>query len=331
MVKIHTLGDMPVKVLFIILYDFIVGTLCLIFGVSLLSTGLESINKNLMKKVITSFTSNVFTAFITGILLTALVQSSAAITVMTVGFVNSGLMQLTQAVGIIYGANIGTTITAQLMSFRLTDYAPLILAAGAAASLLSKRHSMKGVGRALIGFGFMFLGLKILNSGVPYIKESEMVYDIFASYGKNPYFGLVIGIITTMLVQSSSATVGLTIVLFNAGLISFEAAIGLTLGDNIGTCISAQIASIGTNLPARRTAWAHTLYNIIGAVAATILLLPFANMIRTVTSALGQDKTRLVANAHTIFNIISALVFLPMTKHYVRFIEAAVPARTGFD
>jgi len=312
------------KLLLIIILGFFTGTLCLSFGVRLLSTGLESINKNRMKRVISRFTSNVFTAFITGTLLTALVQSSTAITIMTVSFVNSGLMQLTQAVGIIYGANIGTTVTAQLMSFRLTDYAYLILATGIIISLIAKKHSLKGIGKAITGFGLMFLGLKILNWGVPFIKESEKVYNLFLTYGKNQYAGFIIGIIITMLVQSSSATVGLTIVLFNAGLISFEAALGLTFGDNIGTCISAQIASIGTNLSARRTAWSHTLYNIIGAVAAMVMLKPFANLIITVTAALGQDKTRLIANAHTIFNVLSALVFLPFTKFYVRFIETVV-------
>lgn len=312
------------QLLLIILLDFVTGTLCLSFGVRLLSTGLESINKNRIKKVIRRFTSNVFTAFITGTLLTALVQSSTAITIMTVSLVNSGLMQLAQAVGIIYGANIGTTVTAQLMSFRLTDYAYLILILGLIINLISRKHSLKGLGKAICGFGLMFIGLKILNSGVPLIKESETVYNIFLSYGKNQYAGLILGIIITMLVQSSSATVGLTIVLFNAGLISFEAALGLTIGDNIGTCISAQIASIGTNLAARRTAWSHTLYNIIGAVAAMAILKPFANLIITITSALGQDETRLIANAHTIFNVLSALVFLPLTKFYVRFIEAVV-------
>ncbi|HHV98267.1 MAG TPA: Na/Pi cotransporter family protein [Clostridiaceae bacterium] len=312
------------KLLLIILLDFITGTLCLSFGVRQLSTGLENINKNRMKNIIRRFTSNVFTAFITGIILTALVQSSTAITIMTVGFVNSGLMQLTQAVGIIYGANIGTTVTAQLMSFRLTDYALYIIAAGLVINLVSRKHSVKGIAKAITGFGLMFLGLKILNTGVPLIKESETVYNLFLTYGKNQYTGLIIGIIITMLVQSSSATVGLTIVLFNAGLISFEAALGLTIGDNIGTCITAQIASIGTNLSARRTAWSHTLYNIIGAVCAIILLKPFANLIIAVTSALGQDKTRLIANAHTIFNVLSAIVFLPLTKLYVKFIETVV-------
>jgi len=312
------------KLLLIILLDFVTGTLCLSFGIRLLSTGLENINKNRMKNVIRRFTSNVFTAFITGTILTALVQSSTAITIMTVGLVNSGLMQLTQAVGIIYGANIGTTVTAQLMSFRLTDYAYLILAAGIIINLISRRHSVKGLAKAITGFGLMFLGLKILNSGVPLIRENETIYNLFLSYGKNQYAGLFIGIIITMLVQNSSATVGLTIILFNAGLISFEAALGLTMGDNIGTCISAQIASIGTNLSARRTAWSHTLYNIIGAAAAMIMLKPFANLVIAVTSMLGQDKTRLIANAHTIFNVLSAIIFLPLTKFYVKFIETVI-------
>ena len=297
------------------------------YGVHLMSNGLEKANAKLMKKLVTTFTKNVPAAVITGTLITAIVQSSTAVTVITVGFVNSGLMRLTQAVGIIYGANIGTTITAQLMSFKIANIAWAALVIGIGLNILSKKRSIKNVSLIVMGFGFMFTGLNILNSGVPYIKQSQTAYELFKTYGQNPYIGLLTGMIATMLVHSSSATVGLTIVLFNSGLINLEAAIGLTLGDNIGTCITAQLASLGTNISARRTAWAHTLYNVIGVVIAVLLLSPLTRLIQHVTFALGQDKTRLIANTHTIFNVLSAMVFLPVTKYYVNFIEWVVPDR----
>jgi len=231
------------------------------------------------------------------------------------------MLKLTQAVGIIYGANIGTTITAQLMSFRLTNFSYIIIGLGLLIAFFSKRRTPANMGWALTGLGIMFAGLNILNLGVPYIKENDNIYELFRVYGQNPLIGLLTGMVTTMLVQSSSATVGLTIVLFNTGLISFESALGLTLGDNIGTCITAQLSSIGTSISAKRTAWAHTLYNVIGTIIAFIFLKPFAFMIQAITYGIGQDETRLIANAHTIFNILSALVFLPITGYYVKFLE----------
>jgi len=224
-------------------------------------------------------------------------------------------------VGIIYGANIGTTITAQLMSFNLTNSANIIIGLGLLIAFFSKRKSLTNMGWALTGLGIMFAGLNILNSGVPYIKENQSIYELFKTYGQNPLIALLIGMVTTMLIQSSSATVGITIVLFNAGLIGFESALGLTLGDNIGTCITAQLSSIGASISAKRAAWAHTLYNVIGVIIAIILLKPFASLVQAVTFGIGQDKTRLIANAHTIFNVLSAIIFLPITGYYVKFLE----------
>jgi phosphate:Na+ symporter len=286
-----------------------------------MSSSLEKANAGRIKKYIAAFTGKVSTAFITGIAVTAAVQSSTAITVITVGLVNAGLMRLPQAIGIIYGSNIGTTITAQLMAFNLTDSCYILLVIGAVFKFTARKNSSKCIASAVIGVGLMFTGLSILNSGVPYIRESETTYRLFKTYGGNPFIGLFLGMIATMLVHSSSATVGITIVLFNSGLINFDAALGITFGDNIGTCITAQLASLGTSVWARRTAWAHTLYNVIGVIVAIILFIPFSNLVQYITFYSGQDKTRLVANAHTIFNVLSALLFLPVTKHYVKFIE----------
>jgi len=297
------------------------------YGVNSLSKGLENMNMQIIRRAITRFSDKVLKSFLAGTVITALVQSSSAVTAITVGLVNSGLMQLTQAVGIIYGANIGTTVTAQLISFKLTDLALPILVIGLIIRYIPKNRILKNSGKVISGLGFMFSGINVLNSGITYIKQSEFVYNLFKTYGNNPFFGLLIGTITTMMIQSSAATVGFTIVLFNSHMISLNGALGLVLGDNIGTCITAQLASIGTGIQARRTAWSHTIYNVIGAFLAMSLLNPFSKLIMFITDLLGQDHSRLIANAHTIFNLMSALLFLPITKYYVKFIEWIVPDR----
>ena len=314
---------------FQIIFNLFGGTALLMYGVDFMGGGLEKASGKVMRKILSILTKNIYVAFFVGTVLTMLVQSSTAITVMTVGFVNAGLMNLTQAVGIIYGTNIGTTITAQLMSLKLTHIALPVIAIGFFIMSFSKKDSTRNFGQALMGFGLMFLGLKTLNASLPYIQESETARQLFLQYGQNPFLGLFVGMIATMLIHSSAATVALTISLFSADMISFYAAVGLTLGDNIGTCVTAQLASLKANTAARRTAWAHTLYNVIGVVIAVIVLRPFSGMIEWITfSLLHEPKAFLVANTHTLFNIISALVFLPITKYYVLFLEKIIPDRT---
>jgi phosphate:Na+ symporter len=305
----------------IIFLNFIVGGICLIFGVNLMSDGLEKININRIKYALSKFTSNTFISLVTGTIITALVQSSTAVTIITVGFVNAGLLKLTQAIGVIYGANIGTTITAQFMSFNLSGFAPIFVFVGLVIKVIAKRYSVINIGRAIIGFGFMLMGINILSWSIPYIEKSIFVKNIFIKYGKNPYLGMVIGTVTTMLIHSSSATVGITIVLFNGDLISFYAALGLILGDNIGTCFTAQIACINSSISAKQTAWAHTLYNVIGSLLVLLILDPFASCVKNITYLLGQNKSKFVANAHTIFNVLSAAVFLPFNRQYEAFIK----------
>ncbi len=318
------------KILLLILGNLLVGSITLTWGVGMMGQGLEQLNTKTMKKILTKYTSNVLSAFATGTVATALVQSSTAITVLTVSLVNGGLLTLTQAVGIIYGTNIGTTITAQLMSFPIMDLGVYALPLGICIYIVGRKKDLQHIGTTIIGLGFMFLGLKILNFSIPYIRNSQVAYTLFATYGQNPFIGLIVGMIATMLVHSSSATIGLTIVLFNTGLITYPSAIGLTLGDNIGTCITAQIASIGTHVSARRTAWAHTLYNIIGVLIALIFFRPFLQLVTKTTVFLGQSNERLIANTHTLFNIMSALLFLPITPYYVRLIRRIIPDRPKY-
>lgn len=316
-----------------LIYGLIGGTALLMYGVDKMTGGLEKASGTLMKKMLSILTGNVLSSFLVGTFLTALVQSSTAVTVLTVGFVNAGLMKLPNAIGIIYGANIGTTITAQLMAFsfslNLTEIALPILGIGFAISIFSKKQIIKNTGEAIMGFGLMFLGLSILNSGIPYMKESPTLKYFFQTYASNPILGIILGMVATALVHSSAATVGLVMVLGQAGLLDLQSAICIMLGDNIGTCITAQMASFNANINARRTAWGHTIYNIAGVLMVAIVLPYFVWFIEWFTKTMqpnaGLDTQ--IANSHTLFNTISALIFLPINKYYVRFLETFIRKR----
>jgi phosphate:Na+ symporter len=320
-----------------LIFGLIGGTALLMYGVDKMGEGLEKASGEMMKKILSVLTGNVFSAFVVGIALTVLVQSSTAITVLTVGFVNAGLMKLPQAIGIIYGANIGTTITAQLMAFsfkfKLTDIALPVLGIGFAISYFAKNKTLKNVGEAIMGFGIMFLGLKILNGGIPFMKNSETMKFFFETYARIPIVGIAMGALATALVHSSSATVGLVMVLAQAGLIDIQTAVCIMLGDNIGTCITAQLASLTGNIHARRTAWAHTLYNLFGILATWAVLPWFVKSIVWLTSHF-QGTTDIgvqIANSHTYFNLFSAVVFLPITKYYVKFLETVIKGKDADD
>lgn len=312
------------------IFGLIGGTALLMYGVDMMGDGLERASGKLMKKILSVLTGNIWSAFFVGIATTVLVQSSTAITVLTVGFVNSGLMNLSQAIGIIYGANIGTTVTAQLMAFsfkfKLTEIALPVLGLGFAISYFAKKDVIKNIGSAIMGFGIMFLGLKILNSGVPFIQESESIRLFFQDYASITIVGIILGAVATAMVHSSSATVGLVLMLGQAGVITLPGAIAIMLGDNIGTCITAQLASATGNINARRTAWAHTLYNVIGVAICAVLIGPFIHLIEIFTQYVyGSSEIGLqIANSHTVFNVVSALVFLPFHKVYVAFLEKII-------
>ncbi len=319
-----------------LIFGIIGGTALLMFGVDMMGAGLQKASGEMMRKMLSILTDKVWGAFLVGTFLTALVQSSTAITVLTVGFVNAGLMKLPQAIGIIYGANIGTTITAQLMAFsfkfKLTEIALPVLGIGFAISQTAKNKTLTSIGDALMGFGVMFLGLKILNQGIPFMRENETLRFFFENYASIPMIGILLGMVATALVHSSAATVGLVIVLGQAGLIDLRAAICIMLGDNIGTCITAQIASLSGTINARRTAWAHTIFNSVGVILVAVILPYFVVLIENLTSLIQPygDIGSQIANSHTLFNLITALVFLPFTKQYVKILETVIKPK-GLD
>lgn len=317
-----------------LIFGLIGGTALLMFGIEMMGDGLEKVSGPAMKRILGALTGNVFKSTLVGMLITALVQSSTAVTVLTVGFVNAGLLKFSQAVGIIYGANIGTTVTAQLMAlsfrFKLTDIALPMIGLGFAISYFAKKDTFKNLGSAIMGFGLMFYGLKILNAGAPIMQSSEALRHFFANYASIPLVGVLLGILATAMVHSSAATVALVMVLGTTGLIDFPTAIYLTLGDNIGTCITAQLASLSGNINARRTAWAHTLYNTAGVVLVFFLVPQFSRLVETITYsyAPGAGLDVLIANTHTIFNVASAVIFMPFTKIFVHLLETIVKDRS---
>ncbi len=310
----------------VILINFIIGSVLIIIGVKTIGGALECASSKLLKKAMRLLSKNELTSFLAGILLTGLVQSSTAVTILTVGFVDSGIMGLESAVGIIFGANIGTTFTAQFMSFNIIQYSRYILIAGCILGF-GPIKKLKVIGDVLIGIGLLFSGLELMGKSADIIKGNAFLTEWLQAHADNLFLCLVTGLTVTALVQSSSATVGMTIILFNSGLMPFASAVALTLGDNIGSCIAAQIAGFKSGTAGKRTAWAHTIYNILGVALALVTLPQFCTIVQECTRLLGQGSNRLIANAHTIFNFLSAILFLPISKYYVKFLEFIIPEK----
>ncbi|MFC1716238.1 Na/Pi cotransporter family protein [Candidatus Poribacteria bacterium] len=300
----------------------VVGGLALfLYGIGLMGTGLQKIAGDKMRRILGLLTISPWTGTLVGAGVTAIIQSSSATTVMVIGFVNAGLMTLTQAIGVIYGANIGTTVTAQLLAFKITKYALPILAVGFAIQFVCKKDIYKYFGLFLLGFGILFLGLSTMTGQTKMLADSDTARNVFVYYSRNPILGLLTGMIVTFIVQSSSATVGLVLALATMGLIDLNGAIPLILGDKIGTTITALLASIGVGRSAKRAAVAHLMFNVIGAVIVLILLRFYLPIILYTS----DDIARQVANAHTMFSIGNTLIFLPFTGLFAKFIKAIIP------
>jgi len=306
-----------------LIFGLIGGLGLFIFGIHLMGTGLHKAAADKMRKILAALTTTPFIGMLVGLVTTSIIQSSSATTVMLVGFVNAGLMTLKQAIGVIYGANIGTTVTAQLIAFKLTDYALPIIGLGMGLNLFAKKRFYKNMGEFLFGFGILFLGLNILTGSVKPFGTSESVRNAFIIFSKSPLTGIITGMIVTAIIQSSSVTTGLVLALASVGLVDLRGAIPLILGCNIGTCITALLASIGTTISARRTAVAHITFNITGV----FLFLPFIPYYQKLVEITSSDVMRQCANAHTMFNVTMTLFFLPLTALLARTVEKVVPGK----
>ncbi|MFO7982977.1 MAG: Na/Pi cotransporter family protein [Desulfuromonadales bacterium] len=315
-----------------LIFGLVGGLGLFLFGMKTMSEGLQKVAGNRMRQILAALTTNRFVGTFVGMAVTAIIQSSTATTVMVVGFVNAGLMSLVQSIGVVLGANIGTTVTAQLIAFKITKYALPAIGLGTAFKLFATNRKWSYGGEILLGFGLLFFGLSIMKNSFDPVKTSTEFQQIFTVVGDNPLLGVAIGAILTMIVQSSTATLGITLALASSGLLSFAGAFALVLGENIGTTITANIAAIGTNLAARRTALAHFMFNFLG-VAYMILLMPFfMGIVDSITPgspdlivqtaeqatqmgvSVGDNPAiaRHIANTHSLFNIINTIIFLPL-------------------
>jgi len=314
-----------------------------IFGMKTMSEGLQQVAGEKVRTFLAAVSSNRLLALVTGTGVTALIQSSSATTVMLIGFVNAGLMTLQQAVGVILGANIGTTVTAQLIAFKITDLALPAIALGVGLRFFARRRRHRHYGDVILGFGLLFFGLLTMKNGLAPIKKDPAFVAFFTRFAAEDLAGIILCVLTgavlTMIVQSSSATVGLTMALAAQGLISFPGAVALVLGENIGTTITAQLATIGSGPNAKRAANAHTLFNVIGVVLMIIIFPFFLSITEAATAWLGYgpvdllvggerpNVSRYIANAHTLFNVINAFLFLSCLPLLVKAATWLTPAK----
>lgn len=303
------------------------GLSLFLYGMQMMSSGLENIAGNKMKSILEKLTANRFLGVIVGAIITAVIQSSSATTIMVVGFVNTGMMTLSQAVWIIMGANIGTTITGQLISLDIGALAPLFAFFGVAAIVFLKSPKINYIGQILAGFGVLFIGMDMMGASMAPLKESQEFISLITRFS-NPVLGILAGAVFTAVIQSSSASVGILQTLAAGGLIPLSSAVFVLFGQNIGTCITAVLASIGTNKNAKRTTLLHLLFNIIGTTVFTIvcLILPLTNFVESITPA---NPTAQIANMHTIFNIATTLLLLPLGNYLAKLAVIILPERAG--
>ena len=299
------------------------GLALFLYGMQMMSTGLEAAAGNRMKSILEKLTSNRVKGVLFGPAITAVIQSSSATTVMVVGFVNSGLMTLKQAVWVIMGANIGTTITGQLIALDIGAIAPLFAIAGVGAIMFIKSEKVHHISSIFAGLGILFMGMDMMGAAMSPLKESEAFISLMTKFD-NPLLGILVGALFTAVIQSSSASVGILQALASTGMIPLSSAVFVLFGQNIGTCITAVLASIGMKVNAKRTTVIHLLFNIIGTVLFTVICLvtPYVTWIEAMTPG---DPVAQIANAHTVFNIVTTLLLLPFGTHMANIAVRILP------
>ena len=292
------------------------GLALFLYGMQMMSTGLEAAAGNKMKSILEKLTSNRFKGVLVGAAITAVIQSSSATTVMAVGFVNSGLMTLNQAVWVIMGANIGTTITGQLIALDIGAIAPVFAIAGVAAMMFVKSEKVHHISSIFAGLGVLFMGMDMMGAAMEPLQKSEAFINLMTQFS-NPLLGILVGAVFTAVIQSSSASVGILQALAATGMIPLSSAVYVLFGQNIGTCITAVLASIGTKVNARRTTVIHLMFNIIGTVIFTVVCMvtPYVHLVESITPG---DPVAQIANAHTIFNIVTTLLLLPFGNYMAK-------------
>ena len=297
-----------------------------LFGMTVMSESIEKVAGAKLRSILEVFTTNRFTGLIVGIIFTGIIQSSSACTVMVVSFVNSGLMSLYQAAGVIYGANIGTTITSQLVSFNLSEAAPVFLLAGVLTMMLGKgKRNADKIGEVIVGFGILFMGLSSMSGAMAGMKDSPAVMNLLKSLD-SPLLAVLMGTVLTAIIQSSSVTVSIVLLMANEGLLGLPISLFIILGCNIGACASAVLASLTGKKDAKRAAMIHFLFNVIGTVLLYVILMIGMNqVVDGIMSISGNNAGRFVANAHTIIKVFQVIVLFPFSNLIVKLTYVLVP------
>jgi phosphate:Na+ symporter len=298
------------------------GLALFLLGMDRMTESLRLIIGDRSRKLLEALTTNRFVGLATGAGITAVIQSSSVTTVLVVGFISAGLMTFVQSIPVILGSNIGTTITAQIIAFKVTTWALVLVAAGFGISAIAKRESRKAQGTAIMGLGLVFFGMLVMGEAMNPLRSYEPFIEAMHTLD-NPLLGIMVGALLTALIQSSSATTGIVIVLAGQGMVSPEAGIALVLGANIGTSVTAMLAAIGKPREAQRAAVAHLVFNVMGV----ILWIPFIAFLASLVASIGGGTAREIANAHTVFNVINALIFLPFVNQFAAFVTRLVPDR----
>ena len=292
-----------------------------LYGMKLMGDGLENAAGERLKSILERLTSNKYIGVLVGAGVTAIIQSSSATTVMVVSFVSAGLMTLAQAVCVIMRANIGTTITAQMVSFDLDAIAPIFIGVGAVILLVAKKKKVRDIASIILGFGILFVGMGTMSTAMKPISEASWFKDFVIIVANNSILGLLAGLAMTAVVQSSSATTGILVALATTGSIDMNLAFPVILGCNMGTCVTALLASLGANRTAKKAALIHLLFNTLGA----LLFLPFIKPFIALVESTDPNVARQVANAHTIFNITVTVILLPLAMYLVKLVNKILP------
>ncbi|NLL80249.1 MAG: Na/Pi cotransporter family protein [Clostridiales bacterium] len=296
-----------------------------LFGMKLMSEGIEKAAGAKLRNILEMFTSNRFLGMIVGIIFTGIVQSSSACTVMVVSFVNSGLMNLYQAAGVIFGANIGTTVTSQLVSFNLSEAAPVFLLGGVLAVMFSKSENVKKIGEVVLGFGILFMGLTGMSDAMAGLRESPHVVEILGSL-ENHLFAVLVGFLLTAVIQSSSVTVSIVLLMASQGLLALPITLYIILGCNMGSCVSALLASLAGKKDAKRAAMIHFLFNVIGSAVVFVLLsIAGGTIVEMIQGISGDNAGRFVANAHTIIKVFQVIILFPFSRWIVKLTYLLIP------
>ncbi|MEK3888740.1 Na/Pi cotransporter family protein [Bacillus sp. FSL K6-3431] len=308
-----------------VIFTFVGGLGIFLYGIKSMGDGLQKVAGDGLRDLLDRFTTKPIMGVLTGIVVTTLLQTSSGTTVLTIGLVTAGFMTLRQAIGVIMGANIGTTTTAFIIGINISEYSLPIIALGAFLIFFFKNHKVNNFGQVFFGFGALFFGLKLMGDGMEPLQDAKMFTDLTVSMSDNPLLGVLIGVILTVIIQSSSAAIGLLQTLFDQGAINLHAALPVLFGDNIGTTITAVLASIGASIAAKRAALTHVMFNVIGTILVLILLVPFTALIEYFQASLGLNPKMTLAFAHGTFNISNTIIQFPFIAGLAWIVTKLVP------